>query len=823
MKVRLNRIRLGRIKFLLLTFLALLAATTTAEGKSNSPRWGIFELVLRGPEGGNPFIDVKLSAEFKQRGRVFKPEGFYDGNGVYRIRFMPDALGEWTYVTKSNRRELNAKKGKFTCVEPSPGNHGPVRVHKTWHFAYADGTPYFQIGTTCYAWAHQGNAMEEQTLATLKDTPFNKMRMCVFPKSYAYNKNEPEFYPFEGPPKVGTFMASVAGPLKDWDYSRFNPEFFRHFEKRVGDLRALGIEADLILFHPYDRWGYANMDSETDDRYLRYIVARMAAYRNMWWSFANEYDLMKSKTMADWDRFFQIVQKYDPYQRLRGIHNCRGFYDHNKHWVTHASIQSSDLARGIEWRNKYKKPIVFDECKYEGNIPQGWGKITAQELTHRFWLGTIEGCYVGHGETYQHPKDILWWSKGGVLHGQSPARISFLKKIMEPTPFAEMEPRELPSGGYLLSKAGELYFIYFTTPTATTLQLPGPGPYKIDGIDTWNMTVTPMGNAAPGRFSFTPPRAKYLLRLSVYTPGEKMRPDVKASANPTEGTAPLKVKFSTPTKLRPRWEFGDATSSSEPNPVHVYKEPGLYTAMLTVTDDNGLSASTALVIAADRATGSPIVRVGFKDSDSPHTKNHGKIIRAKNGAYNFGDGEPWKWISVGDKPIKALEGLRSFTILGWANPSSLKTGSGGNRIVFNLNYNRSGFDLVCLRDGRLRLAVNEWPDRIRNDSSPKKLRIGRWTFFAVTYDGTRAKDNVRWYFGDADTPAQLDITTSYGRGATGKGSGTLTIGNYNESIQQHGKDRQFRGRLGGIKIFGSRIGPHGSLSLYAIRKHQYDN
>ncbi|MHC4283984.1 MAG: hypothetical protein ACYSWZ_13565, partial [Planctomycetota bacterium] len=98
-------------------------------------------------------------------------------------------------------------------------------------------------------------------------------------------------------------------------------------------------------------------------------------------------------------------------------------------------------------------------------------------------------------------------------------------------------------------------------------------------------------------------------------------------------------------------------------------------------------------------------------------------VQKKDGTYNFGDGEPWKWISVGDKPIQALEGLRSFTIMGWANPSSLKIGSGGNRIAFNLNYNRSGFDLVCLQNGRLRLAVNEWPDRIQNDSSPKKLSL----------------------------------------------------------------------------------------------------
>jgi hypothetical protein len=159
--------------------------------------------------------------------------------------------------------------------------------------------------------------------------------------------------------------------------------------------------------------------------------------------------------------------------------------------------------------------------------------------------------------------------------------------------------------------------------------------------------------------------------------------------------------------------------------------------------------------------------------------------------------------------------------MGWANPSSLKIGSGGNRIVYNLNYNRSGFDLVCLQDGRLRLAVNEWPDRIKNDSSSKKLRIDKWTFFAVTYDATKSKNNVHWYFGDTETAAKPDRTTTYNRGPTGKGSGKLTVGNYNESIQRrHGKDRQFRGRLRGIQVFGSRIGPRGVLPLNVVREHQ---
>jgi hypothetical protein len=96
-----------------IVFLAVLifGCVGTASGVETE-QWDIFELSLKGPEGGNPFIDVKLSAEFRQRGRAFEPEGFYDGNGTYRIRFMPDSPGKWTYVTKSNRRELDGKKGQ---------------------------------------------------------------------------------------------------------------------------------------------------------------------------------------------------------------------------------------------------------------------------------------------------------------------------------------------------------------------------------------------------------------------------------------------------------------------------------------------------------------------------------------------------------------------------------------------------------------------------------------------------------------------------------------------------------------------------------------
>jgi hypothetical protein len=115
------------------------------------------------------------------------------------------------------------------------------------------------------------------------------------------------------------------------------------------------------------------------------LLARVAAYHNVWWSMANEYDLMPQKAMTDWDRFFRIVQECDPCRHPRSIHNCRAFYDQGKPWVTHQSIQRADVEETRTWRDLNRKPVVVDECRYEGDIPCQWGCITAQEMVRRFW------------------------------------------------------------------------------------------------------------------------------------------------------------------------------------------------------------------------------------------------------------------------------------------------------------------------------------------------------------------------------------------------------------------------------------------------------
>jgi hypothetical protein len=468
-------------------------------------QWGMYEVTLKGPANGNPFLDVRFAARFSRGDDVMEAPGFYDGDGSYRVRFSPGKTGAWTYETTSSAPELNGRTGEFNVTAPSADNHGPVCVTNTFHFAYADGTPYRELGTTCYAWTHQPRELQEQTLRTLAAAPFNKVRFCVFPKRYQWNTNEPVLYPFEG-----------AAP-RAWDFTRPNPEFFRNFERRVLDLQKLGIEADVILFHPYDtgHWGFDRMSSSADDAYLRYIVARLAAFRNVWWSLANEWDFMKQKTEADFMRFGELVSRNDPYHRLLSIHNGFVLFNDTLPWITHASIQNGfaveEAGRAGLYRDAFRKPVVYDEVKYEGDISSRWGQLSAEDMVFRFWNAIVSGAYCGHGETYKSDDQILWWSKGGALKGQSPARLEFLKQVLAGAPADGIEPVDKWQNTDYAGRVPDYYLVYLgkQTPARWEFKLPKAPQGKrqasagmkftAEVLDTWNMTVTPV----PGMFTLS--------------------------------------------------------------------------------------------------------------------------------------------------------------------------------------------------------------------------------------------------------------------------------------------------------------------------------
>lgn len=491
-------------------------------------KWGMLEVAVSGKTEGNPFTDYTVTAQFSGEHESKTVSGFYDGDGVYKVRFMPQFEGKYDFTVSGNFSD-GQLSGSFEATAPSEGNHGPVSVVNTYYFEYSDGKPCYPLGTTCYVWELQSDELIAETLESLKNSPFTKIRFCVFPKHYAFNLGEPRSYPYVGKPMDSSVLtpANFYGYNENsegnsWDFTRFNPEHFRHIENCISELSKLGIEADIILFHPYDRWGFSKMTAQENELYLKYVLARFSAYRNVWWSLANEYDFMPHKTLDDWESYAKTVVENDPYGHLRSVHNGVRIYEFTKPWVTHCSIQRQDIYRTAEytseWRERYKKPVVLDEIAYEGDIPYAWGNITAEELVRRFWEAAVRGGFGGHGETYLSDDGILWWSHGGKLKGESPERIAFLRRIMDETPGNGLKPKAMawdelcavPADSAEEKRTGyHLFYYSFMRPRYRDYHIDDENEYTVEVIDTWNMTVEKRG-VFKGWFRVELPARQYM-------------------------------------------------------------------------------------------------------------------------------------------------------------------------------------------------------------------------------------------------------------------------------------------------------------------------
>ena len=518
----------------------LFVAVALPMGAQNEvPQWERFEKSLSFHTDKNPFTDVELTATFihEGSGETLTVDGFYDGDDTYMFRFMPTKQGKWSFTTRSSERDMNGVEGALICTAPKC--KGMMRT-KGQDFVYADGTRYNPVGTTSYAWIHSTNERQEQTYQSLEESGFNKLRFCVFPNNSVYEW--PTIYPF----KLLSKTTDAAG--KDhyvWDYSRFEPAFFRHLEECVDRLKTLNIEADLILFTPYDGglWGFDRMTMENNNRYLKYVVARLASFSNIWWSMANEWDLCRAKTYDQWIEMSKLVAEKDPYHHLLSIHGGTAVYiDYNLPFYTHASIQDQGPLYNFEGaatvRNIIHKPVIFDEVCYEGNHASRWAQLSGEEMLERIWNGLIAGTYVTHGECFvkdmhndKNYTGFAYLATGGRFEGTCPSRIPFTRKIIDSLPYSirladqSWDPNTACAGpdDYLIYFGGEKPKKWaFNLPTKCS-RWPRIGEgvkFEIEIIDTWNMTI----QKCPGVFETKFNKGRYRLieknDKSVKLPGK---------------------------------------------------------------------------------------------------------------------------------------------------------------------------------------------------------------------------------------------------------------------------------------------------------------
>lgn len=525
-------------------------------------QYQILELSFEAAKPSGNAVAVDLRATFTCREECVTVKGFYSGNGKYKVRFLPMQSGVYHYVVDG----VVCSEGNVT-IKPADANRHGILQADGLHVRFSDGTIFTPFGTTVYGLAHQSEELVDQTMRTLADAPFNKIRICMFPKHYQYNHNEPLYYPFSMlPGKTIENVSRQDGPLSMiseslWDVEHPDYAFWDAFEEKLERLDAMGIVVDLILFHSYDRWGFSVFSREESLTYLDYAMRRLSAFPNLMWSLANEFDLMPGKTMEDWYVLEEFVSQNDPYHHMLSNHNCFKLYDYARPNITHVSIQTRDPSR-VRSLMKYGKPVFMDECAYEGNLEETFGSITGQEMMDRFWKVTVAGGYCTHGETFVNydaenvDDEVIFWAKGGKLKGDSPKRIAYLRTFVESLPgpiepspgngfapmlymtkeelqgLAAMLPDAYATIVLAVSEMGEEEHLYHLTTESeyngyvgekvyiryfgrdvhgrVQMDLPDDKAYTVEAIDTWNMTREVVATGQSGSCKIRVPEKQWM-------------------------------------------------------------------------------------------------------------------------------------------------------------------------------------------------------------------------------------------------------------------------------------------------------------------------
>ena len=136
---------------------------------------------------------------------------------------------------------------------------------------------------------------------------------------------------------------------------------------------------------------------------------------------------------------------------------------------------------------------------------------------------------------------------------------------------------------------------------------------------TYTLSVQGTGKGDPLTTGYTNygSLGQYAVAASYPTPGS-LAPSAVIGASTLRGTAPLAVNFSGAgssdadgSLVAYDWTFGDAATATGSTTAHTYGTPGSYSAVLRVTDNSGLSASSSVVITVD----APVVVQSLRVAD----------------------------------------------------------------------------------------------------------------------------------------------------------------------------------------------------------------
>ncbi len=516
--------------------LLLLFAISIAPGNilaESTPIWQKLELTFESTTAyGNPIYDVgEFYAEFTSpSGRILKRSGFWDGARTWKVRFMPDEKGRWSYHTVCSDAKnggLHRRQGSFDCIENESGleiyKRGPITLEAgSYRFRYTDGTPFFWLACTAWNGGLKSTAQEwEHYLGQRAELGYNVIQLVATQwRGCAINSR-------------GEVAFTGCGRIK------VNPGFFQLMDEKIDRVNAHGQVAAIVLLWalPFGEGrelspGYYLPDQECI-RLARYIVARYQA-NHVTWVLGGDgqyYGELEDR----WKFIGKEVFRDDPpgpvtlhpngRSWIGELYDDEDWYDYVGYQSTHGTTErhvnfiNRTVAGG--WRSLSPQPVINMEPCYEQIRNEIFEDDVRNACYWSVFAAPPSGVTYGHDGTWpwlregEKPENHLYtpevdtWDVGIELPGSR--QVAYLGTFFRKLKWWEMRPAqelliEQPGGedyrhhiSVLKSGDNGTLLVYVPVPLETGIRLPLEGDYTGEWFNPVSNDYRPAALKTEGR------------------------------------------------------------------------------------------------------------------------------------------------------------------------------------------------------------------------------------------------------------------------------------------------------------------------------------
>lgn len=516
--------------------------------EGNLKKWHKVTLKFEGEElhendADNPFLNYRLNVIFKNNGRIFTVPGFFaaDGNAaetsassgkIWKVRFMPDAAGEWEYevffrhgknialsddIYEGEAVGFHGIKGTFNIGESTD----ETSVFRQKGRLVYNGTSYVTHTETNEAFLKGGAGSPENFLA-YKD--FDQT-----PATHAYKPHEAD-WEIDNPTWKGGKGKSIIGALNYLASKGMNSVYFltMNVQGDGDDVWPWTNKHERYRFDcsKLDQWEmvFDHMDDlgmllhiitqETENEllldigelkaqrklYYGELIARFSHHLGLIWNLGEEngYQTWSPKAQNDTDRkaMARYIKTNDPYKNLVVIHT---------HAVAHAQdhilnpLLGYPYIDGVSMQIQKPEDVNYTSKKWikkSKDFNKPWvafldeigpahtgAKPDADDANHDsmrskvLWGNLMAGgsgveWYFGYKFSHNDLNCEDWRSRD-KLWDQTKHALDFFKTYLPYKNMVASDDLTESETDYILSKQGEVYAVYQQNAESLKLNLEG--------------------------------------------------------------------------------------------------------------------------------------------------------------------------------------------------------------------------------------------------------------------------------------------------------------------------------------------------------------